>query len=87
MGRIKRGYLKTEDTGAVYGARPGTGAGAGQRGGHSGLLTAGEMSATSGSLSSYIYNSGSWINIQMAALAKRLLCDFVRLLQKDAPHR
>ena len=47
VGRIKRGYLKTEDTGAVYGARPG--AGAGQRGGHSGLLTAGEMSATSGS--------------------------------------
>lgn len=45
VGRIKRGYLKTEDTGAVYGA----GAGAGQRGGHSGLLTAGEMSAMSGS--------------------------------------
>ena len=47
VGRIKRGYLKTEDTGAVYGA--GAGAGAGQRGGHSGLLTAGEMSAMSGS--------------------------------------
>ena len=43
VGRIKRGYLKTEDTGAVYGA------GAGQRGGHSGLLTAGEISAMSGS--------------------------------------
>ena len=45
VGRIKRGYLKTEDTGAVYGA----GAGGGQRGGHSGLLTAGEISAMSGS--------------------------------------
>ena len=49
VGRIKRGYLKTEDTGAVYGAGAGAGAGAGQRGGHSGLLTAGEMSAMSGS--------------------------------------